>query len=961
MSSSFVKDYVATASGKGHVQISDISPIKHDVQVKLSKSFKNLFNLSKIEAVDSYAKNLELTSNGFSFTRGYGSGRSIYVSYIEFFTSGVYTISGEATSSDGSSSVGFAVMKDGTIIYNHSTSGVNATFEISEDGEYTLGFYSARSSAEGTVTTFSNIQLEAGDTATEYEPYFSTFEGMKVTTCGNNLFDINGEVSRTRGGAYVSDGKVKDDGGSGMELVEFAKVYPAGVYTVSFKINDSSSPSYSSYNSRRILLSAQATVVRGGYLIGYNAFYEGYLYSISNDAITFTMENPFVLGFALAAETGASAELYDIQLESGSTATPYTPYMGAEYTANADGTVPGVKSISPAMHIFTEIPSVSIEATYYNQLYDGGVAERLVTIAENVPKVYAAGQKSMVDESKIVEKTVTGHGAVYVDDVSEIPHTVQVKLSGPAGKNLIPYPYASGATYQSNGITYTMLDDGGIRLNGANNGSWQSSYFLLKRKLIRAGTYRFSLKGTNGTIGNIFAYNVNGTNKYDGNTKVIFTEDTYADLYIQVLATDTTVFDNLVVYPMLELGDTVTEYEPYTEDFTGKKVTVCGKNLADFNAMAEYIVANDSGASIVTFQDRRCLRLENAWNSVSIKMPNELIRNMRFTAYVDGSYTPSFFTVVFTTGNLYAAVATSREWTTVNRYMDDGGIIKELQLYAANGGNPVYIDIDSVMFEASVTSDYEPYVGGEYTANADGVDAKSVSPNMHVIANADISATYHRSYGMDLHYNRFWDEYQELGTRTNYDGAFCGKGWSNNTIRPKYDICPTQAMWFMRYSSFSGDLVKHLEEMGVSLDFKDCVYFNEAFANAFYITRVGVIDLRKCTAAYNTTDMFTNANALVTIDKVIADEGTVINYGAFRRLSALENITFEGVIVSNDLRFSDSPLLTHSSLMSIINALQDKTGDTSGTSWVVTIGATNKAKLTEAELKIATDKGWTIN
>ena len=59
------------------------------------------------------------------------------------------------------------------------------------------------------------------------------------------------------------------------------------------------------------------------------------------------------------------------------------------------------------------------------------IAEKLVTIAENVPKVYKAGQDSMIDESKIIEKTASGKGTVRVDDVSEVPHEVSIKLTAP--------------------------------------------------------------------------------------------------------------------------------------------------------------------------------------------------------------------------------------------------------------------------------------------------------------------------------------------------------------------------------------------------------------------------------------------------------------------------------------------------------------------------------------------------
>ena len=50
-----------------------------------------------------------------------------------------------------------------------------------------------------------------------------------------------------------------------------------------------------------------------------------------------------------------------------------------------------------------------------------------------------------------------------------------------------------------------------------------------------------------------------------------------------------------------------------------------------------------------------------------------------------------------------------------------------------------------------------------------------------------------------------------------------------------------------------------------------------------------------------------------------------------------------------------SPKLTHDSLMVIINGLQTVT-----TNQKLTLGTANLAKLTDAEKKVATDKGWTL-
>ena len=77
----------------------------------------------------------------------------------------------------------------------------------------------------------------------------------------------------------------------------------------------------------------------------------------------------------------------------------------------------------------------------------------------------------------------------------------------------------------------------------------------------------------------------------------------------------------------------------------------------------------------------------------------------------------------------------------------------------------------------------------------------------------------------------------------------------------------------------------------------------------------------------------------------------------FRECSALVDLNIVGTINATGLNVQQSPL-SHDSLMSIINALADKTG-VSGT-WKVTLGATNLAKLTADEIAIAEGKGWTL-
>lgn len=75
--------------------------------------------------------------------------------------------------------------------------------------------------------------------------------------------------------------------------------------------------------------------------------------------------------------------------------------------------------------------------------------------------------------------------------------------------------------------------------------------------------------------------------------------------------------------------------------------------------------------------------------------------------------------------------------------------------------------------------------------------------------------------------------------------------------------------------------------------------------------------------------------------------------GVFRGCDALTDITGNPNFKAS-LDLSQCPNLTHDSLMVVINGLQTVTGKT------LTLGATNLAKLTDAEKKVATDKGWTL-
>lgn len=165
-------------------------------------------------------------------------------------------------------------------------------------------------------------------------------------------------------------------------------------------------------------------------------------------------------------------------------------------------------------------------------------------------------------------------------------------------------------------------------------------------------------------------------------------------------------------------------------------------------------------------------------------------------------------------------------------------------------------------------------------------------------------------------------------------------------------------------------------EILTGLNTKSGTNFSGMFSNCTNLTTIPQLDTSSGTSF---SGMFDNCSNLTTILQLNTSKGTffsrmfnncrslttieltsfVSSDDIFYNCSALENLTVTGTITVKDnyLNLSYSPLLTVESLMSIINALSDNTG---GTTYTVTLGATNLAKLTDEQKQIAIDKNYTL-
>lgn len=205
------------------------------------------------------------------------------------------------------------------------------------------------------------------------------------------------------------------------------------------------------------------------------------------------------------------------------------------------------------------------------------IAEKLATVAENVPKVYAAGQSSMVDESKIIEKTVSG-AFISVDDVSEIPHKVGCRVSGVddltsvkvtrCGKNLIDIEPMLSATnwrkdsslnvngYWNYPIT-GLIPNADYTLSMASNG-WSG--------VADNGLY-VTLRNSVGQFAEAGALCHTTGYSYYCKSKITVKSNESGMLYLSFYnPTDERLATFFGKCPdmILELGTSATDYEPYT-------------------------------------------------------------------------------------------------------------------------------------------------------------------------------------------------------------------------------------------------------------------------------------------------------------------------------------------------------------------------------------------------------------
>lgn len=179
----------------------------------------------------------------------------------------------------------------------------------------------------------------------------------------------------------------------------------------------------------------------------------------------------------------------------------------------------------------------------------------------------------------------------------------EIKGSTVKSENLLPYPYANGSN-EVNGVTVTVNKDGTINFNGECTADY---WFVLRYHNegynLDAGTYTIS--GNNhGDIVLYFSDRNTGASYFNYTKPVSFTLTEQTPIYVTIKLYKGYTYNNVVIKPMLNKGETALPYERY---FSGLKnaeisgIKSIGKNLInvipiEFNWNKQYIVNNKDGS-----------------------------------------------------------------------------------------------------------------------------------------------------------------------------------------------------------------------------------------------------------------------------------------------------------------------------------------------------------------------------
>lgn len=182
--------------------------------------------------------------------------------------------------------------------------------------------------------------------------------------------------------------------------------------------------------------------------------------------------------------------------------------------------------------------------------------------------------------------------------------------------------------------------------------------------------------------------------------------------------------------------------------------------------------------------------------------------------------------------------------------------------------------------------------------------------------------------GKQAEYDRFWNAFQQNGTRKSYFSAFCGVCWSGETFKPKYPIKIVETSTGERYAdSMFKYFMRDLKNKGYSpikitpeiVDFSGCVNADSIFNNA-WLDEV-VVDFSNAQRAVSTFALGDGGGGVRKITIKLTEKATNLS-NMFSYASVTEELIFtDDSVIAASLDLQKSKLLSRASFVSIANAL----------------------------------------
>lgn len=459
------RDPIGTVSGKPCVRIDDISSVKHTMKVNLSG--KNYFDCKNAVKLSGGALISGSTDNSITVASNYTSTwQFAAIALPDELEGSTITVSGQwiaSGSNNGAIRVQWMTSDGGTagsMPAFTQTSGLSASGVVPKKPEgavyLALLLYSnvTGTTNPGDTVEYTNIQVELGTEATEYEPY-QLVSAVNVKTYGKNLATVNSvQAPFLSVQTVIFEGKL------------------CGKFTLSWKNNlsDLNNTSSALFGWKY----ADGTI--------------GYDVSIAYSKRFVVFDNEDIVQIFILNYCGAkSGSVDDIQLELGTEATEYEPYKEpVTYYVNEDGSVIDIKSVYPSVTIVPDTPYVTVDCEYYknnvfgdefgsNDALEGRIKsseESIAALTVDTNRIVAEVQKNttLIDESKAGLdarlKVVEEKASVSVDE-AQVKIAIEKELSENGAPKVVTktgYEFTDDGmmVHKSNSEMKTQVSDNGM-------------------------------------------------------------------------------------------------------------------------------------------------------------------------------------------------------------------------------------------------------------------------------------------------------------------------------------------------------------------------------------------------------------------------------------------------------------------------------------------------------------------